>query len=477
MKQIILGAEQAQFRRFRVSRVSFSLTLILRRIFRDRKGFGGFDLAPLIFILKVGLSFQKMRQTTHIFQQVLKYSAVIVVGTITLLSLIHPAFAQEGDVEKRALVRFARDVLVTHPALQAAQAELNAARARGRAFSNPIYYPELELEYEDAADKTKTIGLNQSFDFSGKRGARREVASADVLSAQLNVNVVRTNLLSELMNALINYDVTKRDYEFENKRVRLASEFYNVDQKLYESGDLDQNELLTAKLSYASAQVSLSNATNSLSDAVAQLVGLTGQDRSEWPELPPKPDIIPSFDLSVLDNLPHLRLAKSRSQTNRSLIKLAQRERFPDPTFGLRYGNEGSANLVGLQFSIPIPVRNTYSAEVKAATEEATATDLTYAELYRRARANFIYASRRYEALLKTWNIWEAEGVVTLQQQTNLLERLLQIGELNAVNYLVLLNQTLDAEAQAIELHDDLWRSRILWLEASGSLNEWMEIQ
>ena len=86
MKQIILGAEQAQFRRFRVSRVSFSLTLILQRIFRDRKGFGGFDLAPLIFILKVGLSFQKMRQTTHIFQQVLKYSAVIVVGTITLLS-------------------------------------------------------------------------------------------------------------------------------------------------------------------------------------------------------------------------------------------------------------------------------------------------------------------------------------------------------------------------------------------------------
>ena len=79
-----------------------------------------------------------------------------------------PATAESSPALRALMESF----LAEHPAAQAAQADLERAEAEARALGQALYNPELEFEYEDATDITKSVGLSQTFDWNGKRRAR-----------------------------------------------------------------------------------------------------------------------------------------------------------------------------------------------------------------------------------------------------------------------------------------------------------------
>ncbi len=82
-----------------------------------------------------------------------------------------------------AMTAFAARILQTHPRVQAAQAELEAARARERAAGSALYNPTLGAEYEDGELRRQSVGINQRIDLGGKRDARQSVASSETQSA------------------------------------------------------------------------------------------------------------------------------------------------------------------------------------------------------------------------------------------------------------------------------------------------------
>jgi len=87
-----------------------------------------------------------------------------------LLTPVHVALA---DVQNTALPalssnnplqQLAQNILLEHPALQAAQADYNAALAQQRAADQPLYNPELEIDIEKTDINTRSLGINQSID-------------------------------------------------------------------------------------------------------------------------------------------------------------------------------------------------------------------------------------------------------------------------------------------------------------------------
>ncbi len=86
------------------------------------------------------------------------------------------ASAQENAAEPGlTLGQFLEDAARNHPRLEEARAELDAAEARGRANSRPLYNPEFEGEFsdsEDDADDSRSIGLSKAFDITNKRATR-----------------------------------------------------------------------------------------------------------------------------------------------------------------------------------------------------------------------------------------------------------------------------------------------------------------
>ena len=88
-----------------------------------------------------------------------------------------------GASPPQALTTFANRILQSHPRIQAAQAELDAAHARERGAGRAFYNPEFDAEYEEGEVRTSSIGINQTIDLGGKRGARERAASFEAQSA------------------------------------------------------------------------------------------------------------------------------------------------------------------------------------------------------------------------------------------------------------------------------------------------------
>src|SRR5690242_8384782 len=65
-----------------------------------------------------------------------------------------------------------RDVWMRNPAVQSAEARVDEARARANAAGQPLYNPDLDLGAENADVNTRSVGLSQTLDWSGKRKAR-----------------------------------------------------------------------------------------------------------------------------------------------------------------------------------------------------------------------------------------------------------------------------------------------------------------
>ncbi len=387
-----------------------------------------------------------------------------------------PETSARAEISGPILSEFVYNVLDQHPALEAAQAQLDAAIARARSQGRPLYNPEIELDYEDAEVRTKQIGLAQTFDWSGKRGARTDVARAQIEIARASLDIAKKSLLTELLISLADYQARQDLFRINEQRVQLSTDFFALAQRRNNAGDLPKTSFLTARLALADAKIEKNSTAGNLSKAQENLTAIIGDSRATWPKftrLPPK--IAPTVDGVQIEELPELRRAQIEAQTFRSRIKVAKRDRIPDPTLGVRYGQEGTEDLLGFRFSVPVPVWNSGGADVDAARADFLSSERTYNELLRRAKARLGASQRRYSAALSAWQEWQNDGATPLEQQRDLLQRLWQAGEIDAVAYLVQLDQTFDTEISAAELRGRLWSTWFLWLDASGDTAKWVE--
>tara|TARA_R110002096_G_scaffold364311_1_gene557370 strand:- start:8948 stop:10240 length:1293 start_codon:yes stop_codon:yes gene_type:complete len=387
-----------------------------------------------------------------------------------------PASSSADTPASPALNAFAQKILQTHPLVRAAQADLDAARARERAAGRALYNPELDAEYEDGEVRTRSIGINQTIDLGGKRGARERAASFETQSAMESLALVRQGVLAELFSALGMVDVATEQLRIADERKALMARLRTLADERRQAGDLNRIEIDLARLAYAEAALLRSQAAAQQVTAQQALARVAGGD---LPAYPPLPTAYTSVSLNepavnaILTDLPSVRAAQARVSAAQAVVDLRRRERRPDPTIGLYAGREGDDDLIGIRFSIPFPVRNNYRAEVDAASADLAALDQSVANDYRQLRAELIAAQQRYELARTAWDDWQRLGAGSLASQTEMLERLWRAGELNTTDYLVQLRQTLDTRVAASEQRGVVWESWIAWLAVSGQVDAW----
>jgi cobalt-zinc-cadmium efflux system outer membrane protein len=376
-----------------------------------------------------------------------------------------------------ALTAFSQQALKEHPRVRAAESEVIAAEARERAASKAIYNPELEAEYEDGDALTRSIGISQTIDLGGKRGARQRVTSFETQSAVESLNLVRQTVLAELLNALGLYETSLEQLRIADERKTLVDRLRTLAKERWQAGDLNQVEVDLANLAYAQAALQHSQADGKRVTAEQALVRIVGSNVPNRPVIPTSYASV-TIDESAIDAiltaLPSVRIAQARIASAQAVVELRQRERRPDPTIGLYAGREGSADLLGVRFSIPLPVRNSFRAEVDAADADLMTLDYFVTDEYRHLRAELIAAERRYEIARAAWDEWLQIGAGSLESQTNLYERLWRAGELNTIEYLVQIQQTLDTRVAASEQREALWEAWIALLTVSGQIDTWI---
>jgi len=400
--------------------------------------------------------------------------------TALLCAIFVSPFGAVSAVEQPALTTLIRTVLDDNPRVLAARSALDAAQARERAADRPLYNPGLDIEYEDAADVTKTLGLSQSIDWSDKREARTRVAALAQERVSAELSGIRQTLAVELLAALADFHTAAELTALARQRGGLMQRFLSLTEQRLQAGDLGQVALDLARLANTEANLQLARLRGNQAEAEQALTAIVDTGLSGWPTLPDIPGSTgfkaANID-TLLEQLPVLRATRSQIAAARSAVELSRREAKADPTIGLRAGREASDNLIGLSLSIPLFVRNNFSAEVDAANADAIQIEQNAHNLYRITRARLISTARRFELGREAWNDWQQTGQTSLESQTQLLERLWQAGELSTADYLVQIKQTLDTRTAAAELRGSLWQVWFEWLAASGKTESWLGLK
>jgi cobalt-zinc-cadmium efflux system outer membrane protein len=389
------------------------------------------------------------------------------------------AVAETPMVADPVLTRWVNQVLLSNPEMQAAEAAIEVSSGRLRAADQPLFNPELEFDYERSEIDTTTGGISQAIDWADKRGARTDVADFELQAANAGLRFTRQRVASELLQALADWHTADQVVRVSEKRMTLMERFVRLAERRRKAGDLNQVELDLAYLAAAEAAFDQANAREGLIGAQQAISVLAGADAPDWP---PFTENLPAVDPDRLDvdhqlnELPAMRLALTRVAAMRATVEVRVRDKRPDPTIGFRVGKEDSDTLTGVTLSVPLFVRNTFSAEVDAANAELIQVEREAANRRRRLRAELIAAAQAYRSARRAWETWSASGAPRLSTRAELLDRLWQAGELDTTDYLVQLKQTLDTEISAIEQRDRMWRAWATWLAASGRADQWLNL-
>ena len=387
-----------------------------------------------------------------------------------------------SDASLAALRGAVRDAWARHPAAEATEQTLAAAEARAVASSRPLYNPDLELAYDDEGpEQTATAGIALTLDLSGKRRARTDAGQADLVLAEAEAALRRSGFAQQWLQAWTEHGIARERVRIGEERLALMQRFADLAERQLTVGDISSLERDLAMLARDEAQAEQATLLADAASATEAYRAVGGDPslRTDIAALgvPAAWTADPSWQVAAA---PEGRIAAATAARAATRIAIAERDRRPDPTLSLYGGRKDlgtgsdTEGVVGLAVSVPLFVRNNFSAELAAARADASAAtaEQRRTELELRARAD--RAVGTFGAVRDAWNRWSQSSGTDVRTRADLLERLWRAGEISTADYLIQLKQSLDTALAGADLRGRLWRSYVDALYSTGQLDAWV---
>lgn len=243
--------------------------------------------------------------------------------------------------------------------------------------------PELSAEIEDVLgtgpfrgiDGTEVaVQVEQTFESSGKRDARRALAESASGVAEADLRVELADLRLVLANAFFAVAEAQDRRDLRREWQTLAHRTLETVRRQNEAGQASGIELARVRVELSAAQVALRAAENAYDRSRRTLAALWGADEPDFTAVtspPAGPRHLPELQtlMARLDATPDLRQFDAISAQREAALAAEKTAVQRDVTVsgGVRYYREGdeAAFLVGV--SIPILVRNRNEGGIRAA--------------------------------------------------------------------------------------------------------------
>jgi cobalt-zinc-cadmium efflux system outer membrane protein len=408
------------------------------------------------------------------------FAAVLTINA----QVVHSANSENSPVRSKASVILKRWLNINvdnHPSVLAAKSAVDSARYQLIAADKALYNPELEFDAESSEIDTATIGLSQTIDWGDTRGARTEMAGYRRTASQFDFESRRREIAGAFLTGLSDYHTSSALKALAKQANQLMQRSATLAKQRFDAGDLAKVEVDLANLSYAHARFKLADAISQHARATQNLIALTGNADTNWPVLlldfsdPGKALNKQAQEIDkTVQQLPQMREITSRVKSAQANVKVQSGLGSVNPTIAFRAGKEDKDALLGLTLTIPLQVRNNFSAEVDSANAEMIQAEREAIDAYRKLKSRLKISIVSYELSRGAWMAWQQSGADTLNEQIKLLERLWKAGEVNTTDYLIQLTQTLETKASAIEQRSRMWTDWSEWLIASGNIEHWI---
>lgn len=307
------------------------------------------------------------------------------------------------------------EVLLETPAVQAALAAREAARARGEALDAGPYEFELNAigqrrdVHREGDYGEWEAGVSRRLRLPGKAALDRELGALGNEVAELGIADAFHGAALELADGWFGWlDAAGAVAAAEAARDRLAGERAAVATRLTR-GDAAQLDLDLAESALAGAEATLAAARGTAAERGAELA-------ARYPALPlpakappvPEPEL-PALDAATLAaqivaRSHEIGIAESRYRQALKRAQRSERDRLPDPALGIRTLSErgGDETAVGLTLQVPLGGRYR-AAEARALAADATGAGAELDAVRRKIEAGARAVTARMQGSHASW--------------------------------------------------------------------------
>lgn len=306
-----------------------------------------------------------------------------------LLACASAAYAQSAS--PLTLNESIQRVLTFSPALKAKTEGIGGSRG-DRQQSGLIPNPELSFEAENilgngTAQGVKgaevTVGVAQTVELGGKRGARIAVANRQVDVATLEYAAAGLNLVRDTTVAWAEAVAATEELRLAQEQKDLADEVLQSVSRRVAAAAENSIQKSKAEVALASAKVELSKAERNKLTSLKALSGLWGDTApAEGIDAGGFFEVEASAENATLDNNPDLKLLEAGVGVARANLEVERANAVPDVTFqaGVRDSRDADEQSFLAGVSIPFPAFNrNQGAILKAGHEVAKAEQEKYA--------------------------------------------------------------------------------------------------
>lgn len=358
------------------------------------------------------------------------------VAALFLFLLLHHGHAQE----RLSLQQAVELALRQNPQLAIAQQEIAAGQGR-RALAGALPPAEIfsrfnEISFDLATTNEIEIGLNQSFEFPGKRSNRKAAANAGRQIAELQVARLRLLLAGAVKKSYYENLLANENLASQQLGVQLLEDLQRLTTARYQSGAASYLDVVRSRIELGRGRSELAAAQQEQLAALSKLDLLLGRqgmpplhlsDSLAYAPLPLPRDSILAFAARPT-SLRQIFAATVERQ--RRALRLAQLAGRPDFSFGASFQrvtenppfttaqpNGETVNAFGIEASLTLPLFNRAApiGEAQIAQAELAAAEMRLAFFDQQIRRNFEIALAAVEAAEK--QVWEFRNVVLPESQ------------------------------------------------------------
>jgi len=347
--------------------------------------------------------------------------------------------------------------------------DVERARARGLAAGSYEFTLRADLARRRVSDPSDTYGewglaLERPFRLPGKSQLDRQLGEQGVKVARLTAGDAVHEAGRSLLRLWFAWAKESAQLDSWRQQAVLAQDQLAAVQKRQRAGD-------APKMEFNLAQAASVQAESNWIQARSREATARGALERSFPEITTPPRIVLLEPLPIENDLEYWseqvlahnhQLAAARAESERYSISGARMraERRPDPTVGVRYGNEfgGSEKVAGVYLSVPIP-GSARRAASEASTHQMAEAHAREAAIRRQSMVETAAALEQARAGYENWTRMRvaAEG---LRRHADLVARAYQLGESALPEVLAARRMALEAELAAIGAQTEAQEAR-----------------
>lgn len=385
---------------------------------------------------------------------------------LSLLLLCALCSNAAAETPKRSVDALVNEVLARNPEIAFYEAEIAAAKA-GRSVAGKLQNPELNLDIgrkrvSSGAGASEGLAysasLAQPIEWPGRLGLRKAIANGDIALAELGLERFKFHLASKVR--VLAYTLTAHQ-DFSNSANEVADRYYDLKEVLVQrepAGIAPQLEVTTIEAAAIVAQARAAKADIEVQKALLELNQLTGL-RADSPLIVTRAPFtlaeLPSAETllrNTAENNYDIRIRRSEFEQQGFKVQLAENERYPTFTVGPFISQEKAdekETVIGLTFSVPIPVWDNGKANVSTAQARQMQAEATLNAAQREVEKKVMESVLLFRSHQKRLGLWKEGGVKKFSESASLADRHYRLGAVPINTYVELQDKYLEA-AEAI---------------------------